>query len=162
MSNFNDLPEFENWQKKSAENVKKYQQYLQRTNKNIILKKLPDLHEKAFEKIDCLSCAACCKNFSPRFKGPDTRRISKHLGMKETEFKEQYLRVDEDEDFVTKSTPCPFLGQDNACTIYDVRPSDCERFPYTNEDVIIKRPKLTIKNASFCPAVFDVMEGLIK
>ncbi len=162
MSTYNDLPEFLNWQKKSAENAKKYAQYLNRTNKNIVLKQLPKAHDEAFEKINCLDCAACCKNYSPRFKGPDVRRISKHLGMKETEFKQVYLRVDEEEDFVTKSHPCPFLGTDNACTIYDVRPSDCERFPYTNEDVLFKKPKLTLKNATFCPAVFDVLENITK
>mgnify|MGYP001067110076 CR=1 FL=1 len=80
--------------------------------------------------------------------------------MKESVFIEKYLRVDEEGDFVAKSTPCPFLGADNFCSIYDVRPSDCARFPYTNEDVIIKRQKLTLKNASFCPISFYVLEKL--
>jgi len=110
--------------------------------------------------VDCLQCAACCKNYSPRFKTPDVKRISKHLGMKESVFIETYLRVDEEGDFVVKSSPCPFLGADNFCSVYDVRPSDCARFPYTNEDVIIKRQKLTLKNASFCPATFYVLEKL--
>jgi uncharacterized protein len=157
---FYDDAEFKNWQQKTKDNKKKYEQYLKRANKNNLLKQLPDLHETAFEKINCLDCAACCKNYSPRFKGPDVRRISKYLGMKETEFTFQYLQVDEDEDYVTKTKPCPFLANDNTCNIYDVRPSDCERFPYTNEDVIIKRQKITIKNAEFCPAVFYVLEHL--
>jgi uncharacterized protein len=159
-TNFNKNPEFDNWQKKSTENAKKYAQFLSRANKNAVLKKLPDLHEEAFSKIDCLDCAACCKNYSPRFKGPDIRRISKHLKMKETEFTEKYLRVDEDEDYVAKTKPCPFLGEDNFCGIYDVRPSDCHRFPYTDEDVIFKRQKLTLTNASFCPAVYYVLDKL--
>jgi uncharacterized protein len=159
-TDFNKNPEFDNWQKKSTENAKKYAQFLNRANKNVVLKKLPDLHEEAFSKIDCLDCAACCKNYSPRFKGPDIRRISKHLKMKETEFTEKYLRVDEDEDYVAKTKPCPFLGTDNFCSIYDVRPSDCHRFPYTDEDVILKRQKLTLTNASFCPAVYYVLDKL--
>jgi Fe-S-cluster containining protein len=157
---YTDLPEFANWQKKSIEHTKKYARFLNRANKNEVLKKLPDLHEDAFEKINCLDCAACCKNYSPRFKGPDIRRISKHLKMKETVFTEKYLKVDAEEDFVTKTKPCPFLGANNFCSIYDVRPSDCERFPYTDEDVLLKRPQLTLKNASFCPAVFIVLEKL--
>ena len=80
--------------------------------------------------------------------------------MKESEFIEVYLKVDEEGDFVVKSTPCPFLGSDNRCTIYEIRPSDCARFPYTDEDVIIKRPKLTLKNASFCPITFHVLKQL--
>ena len=146
--------------KTDKEKQKKFQQYLQKADKNKVLKQLPQLHKEAFEKVDCLQCAACCKNYSPRFKTPDVKRISKHLQMKEGDFIETYLRVDEEGDFVVKSSPCPFLGSDNFCSIYDVRPSDCSRFPYTDEDVLIKRQKLTLKNASFCPIVFFVLDKL--
>ena len=150
-----------NWQKKSAEHQKQYSNLLKRADKNKVLKKLPDLHEDAFSKIDCLQCAACCKHYSPRFKTPDIKRVSRHLKMKESVFIETYLRLDEDGDYVVKSKPCPFLGADNYCGIYDVRPSDCERFPYTDEDVVLKRVPLTVKNSSFCPIVFYVLEKLL-
>ena len=80
--------------------------------------------------------------------------------MKEGVFIETYLRLDEEGDYVVRSTPCPFLGKDNFCGIYDVRPSDCARYPYTNEDVLLKRPQLTLKNSSVCPAVYYVLEKL--
>ena len=146
--------------KKTKEQLKVFKQFLQRADKNKTLKQLPRLHEEAFEKIDCLQCAACCKNYSPRFKTPDVKRISKHLRMKESDFIETYLNVDEEGDFVAKTAPCPFLGTDNYCTIYEVRPSDCARFPYTDEDVLIKRQALTLKNASFCPITFYVLDKL--
>lgn len=144
----------------SKESQKKFKSFLERADKNKVLRQLPALHEEAFEKVDCLSCAACCKNYSPRFKTPDVKRISKHLRLRESEFIDQYLNVDEDGDFVAKSAPCPFLGSDNKCSIYDVRPSDCARFPYTDEDVLIKRQKLTLKNASFCPITYYVLDKL--
>jgi len=149
-----------NWQKRSKEKQKQHKNFLARADKNKVLKQLPALHSEAFEKIDCLQCAACCKNYSPRFKTPDVKRISKHLGMKESVFIDTYLLVDEEGDFVVKSTPCPFLGADNFCSIYEVRPSDCARFPYTDEDVFIKRQQLTLKNATFCPITFYVLEKL--
>jgi len=151
-----------NWEKRSAERQKVYKSYLQKANKNEALKQLPPLHEEAFSKIDCLQCANCCKNYSPRFKTPDIKRISKHLKMRESEFIETYLKVDEDGDFVVRSTPCPFLGSDNFCNIYDQRPSDCQRFPYTDEDVFIKRQQLTLKNSTFCPITYYVLEKLIE
>lgn len=154
-------PLLKNWEKKSGERAKLYKQFLLRPDKNKVLKQLPGLHEEAFSKIDCLDCAACCKNYSPRFKTPDIKRISKHLRMKEGEFIEQYLNLDSDGDYVVKTKPCPFLSADNYCSIYENRPSDCSRFPYTDEDVLIKRPALTQKNASFCPAVYFVLEKLI-
>ena len=155
----NELPD--NWQKKSEEHQKKYKQFLQRPNRKKILQQLPALHEEAFEKIDCLQCGACCKNYSPRFKTPDIKRISKHLKMKEGVFIENYLRLDKEGDYVTRSSPCPFLGEDNYCGIYEERPSDCHRFPYTDEDVLIDRPLITLKNVSFCPITYYVLEKLL-
>lgn len=162
MSIENTDPLLKNWEAKSASNQKKYKHFLTRTDKNKILKKLPELNTEAFEKIDCLKCANCCRNFSPRFKTPDIKRISKHLKMKEGDFIETYLRLDEDGDYVTQGAPCPFLGEDNYCNIYENRPSDCHRFPYTDEDVFVKRPAITLKNSTFCPIVFYVLENLTK
>ncbi|RYY09313.1 MAG: YkgJ family cysteine cluster protein, partial [Chitinophagaceae bacterium] len=107
-----------NWQKKSIENQKQYKQLLQKADKKRLLKQLPELHEEAFAKVDCLDCAACCKNYSPRFKTTDIKRAAKYLKMKEGDFINQYLVVDEDQDYVVKSKPCPFLGADNYCSIY--------------------------------------------
>jgi uncharacterized protein len=151
-----------NWAKKSGERQKLYKQFLQKADKNKVLKQLPDFHEEAFSKIDCLQCANCCKNYSPRFKTPDVKRIAKHLRMKESVFIDAYLKVDEDGDFVAKTKPCPFLGVDNYCSIYEQRPSDCHRFPYTDEDVLIKRQSLSLKNSTFCPAVYYVLEKLME
>lgn len=151
-----------NWQKVSSDHQKEYKLFLQRADKNKMLKQLPHLHEEAFENINCLHCAACCKNYSPRFKTPDIKRISRHLKMKEGAFIETYLKLDSEGDYVAKSKPCPFLGENNDCRIYDVRPSDCERFPYTDEDVLLKRQNITLKNSTFCPIVVFVLEKLIE
>lgn len=151
-----------NWEKISEEHQKLYKIFLARAGKKEVLRAIPELHEKASDQIDCLKCARCCKSFSPRFKPPDIKRISKSLQMKEGEFKERYLKIDEEGDYVAVSAPCPMLGENNQCKIYDERPSDCRRFPYTDEDVILKRPQLTIKNSTFCPIVVSVMEGLLQ
>ena len=150
-----------NWEKKSAEHQKQYKQLLSRADKNKVLKALPDLHEQAFEAIDCLKCANCCKTYSPRFKTPDIKRIAKYLKMKEGDLINTYLYIDSEGDYVLRSKPCPFLGEDNFCTVYEVRPSDCRRFPYTDEDVLLKRQSLTLKNSSFCPIVYFVLEKLM-
>ncbi len=150
-----------NWEKKSKERQKIYKQYLQRAQKNTVLRQLPDLHEEAFSRVDCLQCANCCKNFSPRFKTPDIKRLSKLLQLRESDFIETYLKVDEDGDYVANTSPCPFLGSDNYCSIYEDRPSDCRRFPYTDEDVIFKRQPLPLKNSTFCPITYFVLEKLV-
>lgn len=150
----------DNWEKTASEHQKKYKHFLQRANKNKVLQQLPEVHEAAVAAVDCLQCANCCKNYSPRFKTPDIKRISKYLRLKESVFIDTYLQLDTEGDYVVKTKPCPFLGSGNYCTVYDVRPSDCQRFPYTDEDVLLKRPQLTLKNSSFCPISFLVMEKL--
>ncbi len=150
----------QDWKKRALEHQKAYRRVLERGPKNKILQALPRLHEEAFEKIDCLSCAACCRHYSPRFKQPDIKRIAKHLRIKEGEMVARYLRLDEDNDYVLQSQPCPFLGADNACSIYEERPSDCRRFPYTDEDVVLKRIPITLKNSTFCPITYTVLEKI--
>lgn len=153
-----DIPE--NWQQQAKERRKVYKRMLERGKKNDILKALPNLHEEAFEHVDCLDCANCCKNYSPRFKNPDIKRIAKRLRIKEGELVERYLKLDEDGDYVLQQSPCTFLQEDNTCSIYEDRPSDCRRYPYTDEDVLVKRVSLTLKNATVCPATFYVLEKL--
>lgn len=149
-----------NWVKIAKENKKKYSLFLQKKDIKKYIPLLEDLHDETFSNIDCLACANCCKNHSPRFKQPDIKRIAKYLGLKEGEFIHQYLYLDEDNDYVNKVQPCRFLQADHTCLIYEVRPSDCARYPYTNEDVLLKRASITLKNAEVCPAVFMMLEKL--
>ena len=122
------------WKKRSRDLQKQFKRFLDRVNVSKYIKQLPDLHEEAFSNINCLDCANCCKNHSPTFKTPDIKRISKALRLKESVFIEQYLKIDEDNDYVLQQSPCTFLNPDNTCQIYDDRPSDCARYPYTDED----------------------------
>ncbi len=151
------------WKQKAKNNKKANKRYLATANEASIIKHLPQLHDTIFSKINCLDCANCCKNHSPTFKATDIKRISKHLGIKETELIAQYLKLDEENDWVLQQQPCTFLNPDNTCKIYEVRPGDCARFPYTNEDVFIKRKALTLVNTTVCPAVagvLDILRGL--
>jgi uncharacterized protein len=152
----------EGWEKEAKEHQKAYKRLLDKGDFNKMLRALPELHDEAFGKINCLECANCCKNHSPRFKQPDIKRIAKSLRMKEGDLVAQYLVIDSEGDYVTRQTPCPFLAEDNTCNIYDDRPSDCRRYPYTDEDVFLKRKQLTLKNTTVCPASFTVMEQLLK
>lgn len=150
----------ENWQQNAEKNKQLHKKMLLRIDKKKVIPALADLHEDAFSKLSCLDCAACCRNYSPRFKPPDIRRISKYVGMKESQFIDEYLVRDEEGDYVVTSKPCPFLAEDNTCNIYEVRPSDCARFPYTDEDVLLNKPAITLKNSTFCPAVYLVLENI--
>jgi len=60
--------ELNNWQKKSKEHYKQYKSFLQRADKNKVLKQLPDLHEEAFEKQIVLAVQPVAKIILPGLK----------------------------------------------------------------------------------------------
>ena len=114
-------------------------------------------HEAEFKKMDCLSCANCCKTTSPIFRDADIRRISKHLRIKEGKFISDYLRMDEEQDYILKSSPCSFLDNDNSCSIYDVRPLACREYPHTDRKNMFQVLGITAENSLICPAVARIV-----
>jgi len=121
-----------------------------------------DLHNRISARINCLECGNCCRTLGPRIIDKDVERMSKALRIKQSELIDKYLRVDEDGDLVFKTMPCPFLGEDNFCSVYDSRPRACREYPHTDRKKFHQIYKLSVKNASTCPIVFEVLDGIIK
>tara|TARA_B110000008_G_C16689895_1_gene452257 strand:- start:117 stop:602 length:486 start_codon:yes stop_codon:yes gene_type:complete len=133
---------------------------LKKVKPKVLDKLVHPLHDEVFECTDCLDCANCCTTTGPLFTDKDIARISKYLRIKPSEFVAKYLRIDEDRDYVLKSLPCTFLGTDNYCSIYNVRPKACREFPHTDRIKQHQLLKLTKKNMEVCPAVFTIIEKL--
>lgn len=123
---------------------------------------MQELHDQEFQRTDCLQCANCCKTTGPLFTDKDIERIAKHFKLKPSQFIDQYLRIDEDQDYVLQSVPCTFLGMDNYCSIYEVRPKACLEFPHTDRKKFQQISNLTLKNVAICPAAFNIVEAIIK
>jgi len=120
-------------------------------------------HNLAFEKIDCLDCANCCKNLGPLIIQSDIKRIADFLNISTKDFLLNYIEMDEDGDFIFKSMPCPFLNlENNLCKIYEVRPKACSDYPHTNGKNLYKNLDITKKNLSICPAVAEILDDLMK
>ena len=126
----------------------------------VLDKLIHPIHDDVFEHTNCLKCANCCKTTGPLFTDKDIQRISKYLKIKPSEFVDRYLRVDEDNDYVLQSVPCFFLGEDNYCSIYEVRPKACREYPHTDRIKQYQLLKLTEKNLDICPAVFEIVEKI--
>ncbi|MDD5184618.1 MAG: YkgJ family cysteine cluster protein [Paludibacter sp.] len=118
------------------------------------------LHDKISKRTDCLSCGNCCRTLGPRITDKDIDRMAKTLRIKTSEVMAKYLRVDEDGDTVFQSMPCPFLGADNYCAIYESRPKACREYPHTDRKRFYQVYELSIKNAYTCPIVYEVLEEL--
>ncbi|MBR9914096.1 MAG: YkgJ family cysteine cluster protein [Algicola sp.] len=121
---------------------------------------MQELHDSEFQRTDCLECANCCKTTGPLFTPKDIDRIAKFFKMKQQQFIDTYLRLDEDNDYVLQSVPCTFLGHDNYCSIYDVRPKACREFPHTDRKKFHQIAHLTMKNVAICPAAFNIVEEM--
>lgn len=121
-----------------------------------------ELHQEAFSIVDCTRCANCCKTMPVIVNDEDIARITEHLGMAPEEFVAAYLDKDEKENrYRIRTVPCPFLGEDNKCKIYDVRPGACKGYPYTEKD-FLRRTIYHTSNAVICPAVFYIVEQMKK
>lgn len=121
---------------------------------------MQELHDEEFERTDCLQCANCCKTTGPLFTDRDIYRIAKFLKMKSQQFMAQFLTADEENDYVLQKLPCVFLGADNGCNIYEVRPKACREFPHTDRKKFHQIANLTMKNVAICPAAFNIVEKM--
>lgn len=146
--------------KDTARETKSFFQRLKKRTPKKLDEITQDIHEEVFAQTNCLDCANCCKTTGPLFERKDITRIAKYLRLKPAQFEAQYLRVDEDNDWVLQQVPCAFLGEDNACSIYDVRPKACREFPHTDRPKIYQIAQHTQKNVAICPAAFSIVEKM--
>jgi Fe-S-cluster containining protein len=159
---FPSIDELKDANKKVAPDRKKFIDRLKKTKPKDLDDKVHSLHDEAFDTMDCLTCANCCKTTSPIFYERDIERLAKALRMRPSEFIQQYLHIDGDGDYVLNVAPCPFLDADNYCSVYEARPTACREYPHTNRKRMVQILDLTLKNAEICPAVFWIVEQLRK
>tara|TARA_Y100000782_G_C10170836_1_gene259704 strand:- start:1289 stop:1786 length:498 start_codon:yes stop_codon:yes gene_type:complete len=155
-----DLQRFQEKATSRKKSINKTFQRLKKEKPKVIDELFHEEHDNAFEEIDCLTCANCCKTTGPLFTDKDIERLSGHLRMKPSQFVEQYLRIDEDNDYVLQQVPCPFLGEDNYCSVYESRPKACREYPHTDRKNMHQILSLTKKNVQICPAVLHVVEAI--
>jgi uncharacterized protein len=157
-----DLSEINKLAKDKHNENKKYFDKLKKKPPKNLDYIMQELHDNEFKKTNCLNCANCCKTTGPLFTSADVERISKYLRLKPQQFISQYLRIDEDQDYVLQKLPCSFLDYDNTCFIYEVRPKACREFPHTDRKKFQQITAITMKNLPICPAVYNIVEEMKK
>ncbi|MCX7743398.1 MAG: YkgJ family cysteine cluster protein [Flavobacteriales bacterium] len=112
-----------------------------------------------WKEIDCTRCANCCKKMTPTFTQADIKRVATYLNMSRQDFITKYLEKDEDGmAWINKKRPCQFLGKDNLCTIYEVRPYDCKGFPHIKHSRWLDQRGVFETNMEYCPATLKMVE----
>jgi len=161
MSSLKLIKDWKNGRRAQKKPIKKFLNHLSPRKNKSLDAVAAKLHKEAFTKIDCLDCANCCTSIPPIVSRSDVRRLSKATGIKESDFTKQYLRRDEDDDWVINTSPCPFLEEDNKCSVYDARPKACRKYPHTDADEFRNNLGLHADNAHYCPAVFYILEEMM-
>ena len=154
-------PDFKELARSKRKENKKFFARLLGQDPKLLNEQFHSMHEEVFAETDCLTCARCCRTTGPLLTKQDIGRIANKQGMKAADFEKQYLRVDEDGDWVMKSLPCPFLELDtNKCTIYEYAPKACRQYPHTDYPNMKSILGLTETNVRHCPAVFEMVERM--
>ncbi len=154
---------FDKLKAKAAGRKKQFMSVVEKINKmkgHDVDRLFHKLHVKEFRETDCTDCANCCKSLGPRLTNKDVDKLSAFLKVRTSDFFDKYVSVDEDNDLVFKSMPCPFLREDNYCTVYTSRPRACRDYPHTDRKNINGIIKTCLRNTECCPVVYNIFEKL--
>jgi len=119
---------------------------------HIVMMNLADLQDN----FQCHGCGKCCKEFGDSgvaMIAMEVVHIAKHLNMTPEQFIEKYGLVEEDGELVMRyEDSCPFLNEENRCTIQEVKPCICRLFPLFSVEAIAKSVRLHCTWINiFCP-----------
>ncbi len=117
-------------------------------------------NDEVFAHTKCLDCANCCKTALAVFEKPDIRRIAPHFSMTEKEFIKKYLKPHPDYEYLINTLPCPFLANDNKCSIYEIRPAGCRTYPPAKLQLSDEQLDVIEDSIGICPAVNEIVEKI--
>ena len=119
-------------------------------------------------KFECTKCGKCCFKRGPwsyfPIKPDEVKAAAKYKGMSVEDFKEKFTEVQEQIRPLAKALPgvgdafrdmktvddhCIFLV-DNQCSIYPVRPEQCQTYPFWDE---------FIKDGEWTDQILELCEG---
>jgi len=96
-------------------------------------------YRRAGLRFECTGCGACCTGAADHevaLTPAERDTIRAFLGLSRAWFRRRYLVRDRDgRDGIRlgRDGRCPFLGNDNRCGIYRVRPRQCRTYPWWPE-----------------------------
>jgi Fe-S-cluster containining protein len=118
--------------------------------------------KEVWAETNCLACSNCCRNMTPTFNFQDLKRISAHFRMSIKDFKEKWLYLNKEGEWMNRNQPCQFLDkQTNMCSIYEIRPLDCAAFPHLTKKKMVDYMHVHKQNIQFCPATYKMVEKLM-
>jgi len=82
----------------------------------------------------CSACGYCCTNYKIQLTFDDVYKFGQEIDIN------SYIENDPDVEgrFKFKTIPCKFIGDDNRCQHYKIRPQSCQNFPLINPDGYVR------------------------
>jgi len=142
------------------ENNKKLIMVLKKVRAKSLDREFNVLHDRAFEEINCLDCGNCCRHIAPVYQQKDITRLAKRFNCRPIVWEKEFTNVDDDNDRVAKTVPCPFIADDNYCIYYEDKPKFCRDYPYTDKTRLRNYLRETMENTKICPAVYLMIKWL--
>ena len=107
-------------------------------------------------RFECTQCGNCCRNHGDYafvyLAAADVEAMSAELKLSTTDFYEQYCKEDGGYTILRMDDPqCPFLQEDNRCTVYKARPKQCRTWPFWEENLKQKAWEGPVKEC--CPGI---------
>lgn len=145
-------------EKQREENVR-FRAWMKRHN--FVERRLKIIAQDVEEKIDCTTCANCCRVATTQVTERDCEHLAKYLRVKLSDFIRDYTVDTEDEGRILNRNEggCVFLDG-NLCSVYDARPNTCEVFPHLvkGNGSLLSRMWHMPDRAVYCPIVFNTLE----
>jgi Fe-S-cluster containining protein len=92
-------------------------------------------------RFECTQCGNCCRNHGDYayvyLTEPELKAIPAYLGLTRRQFLARYCTKEDGSWYSLRmdEPACPFLGEDNRCGIYQVRPKQCATWPFWEENL---------------------------
>jgi hypothetical protein len=158
-----DLVQIKRLGEKERDDNLRFRAWLKRHN--FVERRLKSIAQEVEDKIDCTSCANCCRVATTPLNGRDVERLSRFFGMKAQQFLATYTVETEEEGIILKRNEggCVFLDG-NLCSVYDSRPETCQLFPHLvkGNGSFLSRMWHMPDRAAYCPIVYNSLEAFKK
>jgi hypothetical protein len=156
-----DLAEVRRLGEAKAEENLEFRRYLSEHHRHI--EPFQTLAEEIRRRIDCTTCANCCRCLEVALRDGDVERIGGYLGMTKEAVTQRYTAPDPDASALrilkSRKDACVFLDG-TLCTIYEARPQTCREFPHLAPGThsLGGRAPSICRRAAVCPIVFNALE----
>jgi len=108
-------------------------------------------------RFECTRCGRCCiagDGYHVYLGANEATGIREYLGLSTGWFRRRYLQRTDAGDLVAASQAdgrCIFLGEDDRCRVYPVRPAQCRTYPFWPE--VVRSRTTWLRESSRCEGI---------